>query len=228
MRRVIDVSRVPIEKRDDPRIDAEEKELLALLQVFEFRMATLVHEAAHAHYFEAAGVRDLHFRGPLIEYDSAADTFHASFAAIETVFPGPLTPAELARISASGGVVKRLLTDCEARWGDRGGDEDDFVDFVHKARLRFQFSAEEIDAAWKSASYDVARDLRSPAFRRQLWDRAREYDQHLLQMITPVNKRASKLCILTNMLASITVPVRRLHDDETETAALHQRNDKGH
>jgi hypothetical protein len=82
----------------------------------------------------------------------------------------------MARCYAAGGVVKRSLID-----GADAADEQDKEVFATEM-AKYGVTPEMTAEHWERAQRDVERDLRSPAFRRQLWERARELERQLLEM----------------------------------------------
>ncbi len=81
----------------------------------------------------------------------------------------------MARWYVAGGVAKRLLTNDY----DPAEDSQDFEVFCAEFHRLSGGSKEQCLEHWKQAQIDVEKDLRSPTFRRQLWQRAHQYQRML-------------------------------------------------
>jgi hypothetical protein len=179
----LDKSQLPADKLDDPRLAEWEEALLKSLQHVSYRQGVCVHEAGHALYMERAGACRVTLHAAVALYDPQNDEFEFGAAGVRGNF-GQQVQIDIlimARWYAAGGVAKRLLIGGDD-WGEAGGDQADFRVFSGVATDLGQ-SADQISELWEQAKRDVETDLRSPAFRRQLWDRAREIEQQLLEMI---------------------------------------------
>ena len=62
------------------------------------------------------------------------------------------------------------------------GDGQDF-EVLSREFVGLGGDPDEIAEYWEQAKRDVGKDLRSPAFKRQVWDRAREFKRQLEAMI---------------------------------------------
>jgi hypothetical protein len=146
-----------------------------------WRLCFSLHEAAHILYGRRAGAIDVKYHGPG-EYPDKPDGF---FCAVELVFPAAIAAKMLsiARWHSAGSVVKRVLAP------DYWVDDEDATDYEMFVR---NFAAGSTDPAtgappdpaliskcWKEAQQDVERDLRNPAFRRELWALAREVEKNI-------------------------------------------------
>lgn len=176
----LDKSRIPPELVDDPRLQRLEEQILELMQDPTYRSSVCLHEAAHATYYERAGARRVIYHGPVAFYDVASDTFDLGNAAIEPDFGEAGQSTDLltmCRCLVAGKVATDALTAREDEDGD-GRDREEF------ARLCAQhcpnMAPKEISEFWEYAKNEVMKDLRSPAFRRGLWERAREFEEWLL------------------------------------------------
>jgi hypothetical protein len=123
----------------------------------------------------------LNYHGPLAFYRAESDTFDIGSAGIEGVFGDDGTDVDLlamARWYVAGGVATRSLTG----WNDEDGDGQDFEVFVRECfRLIPEITREGISTHWEQAKKDLERDLRRPEFRRELWRKAREFEDWLLR-----------------------------------------------
>jgi hypothetical protein len=177
----LDKSRISVDKLEDPRLKADEKLVLELMQSPSHRLLACLHEATHGYYLERAGAKRLIYHGPTASYDAESDTFDIGKAAIQPDFGGQPVKVEIetmARWLVAGGVAVNLLTG----WDDEGGDGQDFEWFVRKCLTGSpEMKQEVISAFWEQAKKEVAKDLRSPALRRELWRRARVFEEFLLR-----------------------------------------------
>lgn len=175
----LDKSRIPLEKLDDPRLKEKEDEVLQAMQDYTYRLHTCLHEAAHGLYLERAGAKNLIYHGPVAFYDAEIDTFDIGTAGIEGNFGEHGVNCDslaMARWYVAGGAVTRKLTG----WLDDEGDGRDFETFVREClSLIPEITTEAISALWEQARKDIEQDLRSPAFRRELWQRARDFEEWL-------------------------------------------------
>ncbi len=173
---VLDKSRIPDNRLEDPRLIAEGKNCCEALQDPRYRLQVCVHEAAHGIYLRRAGATELIYHGPVAYYDAAIDEFDIGSAGILGKFPAEgvnMSAPELARWLAAGGVAKCLLTDASD-----GGDGRDFEEFT---RMCEGYGDQAIQLEWEAAKKDIEKDLRSPAFRREVWKLAREFEKWLLE-----------------------------------------------
>jgi hypothetical protein len=175
----LDKSRIPCEKLNDPRLKKIEEDVLQAMQVSTYRRHSCLHEAAHGVYLVRAGAKRLIYHGPVAIYDAESDTFDIGDAGIQGDFGEHgvnCDPLKMARWYVAGGVATRILT----AWSDEEGDGRDFEEFVRQCPLLIQeISREGISELWEQAKKDVERDLRSPAFRQELWRRARDFEAWL-------------------------------------------------
>lgn len=142
------------------------------------RLSVALHEAGHVVYALRASATDMKYHGPT-EHPDFPGTYGMA-GVIIPVFPtGDGAIVELiamARWYCAGGVVKSVLS--PHLWTD---DEDftDHVIYVQEAAKFESVTVEGIHGVWKRAQQDVERDLRSPAFRKQLWELAREVEKKI-------------------------------------------------
>jgi hypothetical protein len=172
----LDKSRVPPDKREDRRLSDLEVAFLSLMEDASLRLRVCLHEAAHAIYAERCGAVRVAFFPPLAVYDANTDSFSIASAAVQPNFGSGVTidSLRMARWYVAGSVAERTLT----AGATLRGNEQDFEVFSAQAR-KLGMSAREIREHWKQATRDVKRDLRSPAFRNELWRRAHDFMRQL-------------------------------------------------
>jgi hypothetical protein len=189
----IDKSKIPANKLDDLHLAEMEAALLKRLQKVTFRRGVCLHEAAHAIYMKRAGAFRVSLRHPVVLYDPQNEEFEFGAAEVRAYFGEgvPMNILAMARWYAAGGVAWRLLIAGD-KWGEEGGDQSDFRVFSTHA-LKCGLSSVQISKRWEQAKRDVERDLRNPAFRRQLWARARKFEQRLLELVPEANTANSKV-----------------------------------
>lgn len=179
-----DKSRIPPDKLDDPRLIEWERASRAAHEDKNYRMVTCVHEAGHAVYMEKAGARVV-FHGPVAFYDSENDTFDIGTAAVAADGGSGLSldALAMARWYVAGRIAQKALfgKDLVERRGLDESDAHDFKVFCGEWK-RFGFPHDQMMPHWEQAKVEVEKDLRSPALRRQIWERAREFEQQLLDL----------------------------------------------
>ena len=178
----LDKSEIPPEKRNDPRLAEWEEAVSKGIQNTSYRVGVCLHEAAHAIYLERCGACCVTLHVAVALYDAQSDRYEASVAAVRPSFGKERALVdldELARAYAAGGVAKRLLI-ADDTWMEEGGDQTDFRIFAAEAS-KSGLPVEEISRRWEQAKRDVEKDLRSPALRLQIWDRAREFEKQILR-----------------------------------------------
>jgi hypothetical protein len=177
----LDKSRILFEKLDDLRLKENEDEVLKAMQDPTYRLHVCLHEAAHGVYMQRAGAKRLNFHGPVAFYRAESDTFDIGSAGMTPDFGDAGTKIDslaMARWYVAGGVATRSLTG----WNDEDGDGQDLEVFVRECfRLIPEITREDISTLWKQAKKDVERDLRRPKFRRELWQKAREFEDWLVR-----------------------------------------------
>jgi hypothetical protein len=178
MKFVVDKSRIPPDKQKDVRLVKAEQDLLSAMGNEQHCLQVCVHEAAHAIYMERVGVVPV-LHGPVAFYDSTTDTFDLGEAAVHGNAGDGVNVESLAmaRWYVAGGVAVSVLIG-EGEDPIEPGDEQDFGVFTAEL-VKAGASPEQIASHWEQAKRDVKNDLRSPAFRRQIWDRARDLKQQL-------------------------------------------------
>lgn len=198
----LDKSRIPESKQNDPRLLEAEADVAERLQDEHFRLRVCLREAAHAIYAERAGAICVLLYGPQI-YDSA----DIKWAGIQAYFIGRIQANSMARWYAAGGVAQRVLTGAI----DRPSNGQDFQAFSGEFKHLFPVSGTdapirhrragrdvekdaEIRELWEHARRDVEKDLRDPAFRMELWDRAREFDAAFREIILCEHGRSKRFC----------------------------------
>lgn len=174
---MIDTSRIPQDKLTDPRFLQLHTNMMNALSNPLYINAFCVHEAAHIIYFRRMGATEFTLNGPRIEYDQAMDEFDGYMADVKVeslnMEPSDVEVINLvrqaARGHAAGGIVARAMTNVSD-----GGDEEDrrrFISLCEAARIS---EPAERQAIWLQAGEDVRQDLRSPAFKSEIWAKAKE------------------------------------------------------
>jgi len=185
----IDTSQVPQDKLTDARFLSLHAEIQGALNHLGYVNAFCIHEAGHMIYFSKAGFAEFDFHGPRIVYDSERDDFDGYPAAIQ---PKPYNIdfsnmdiqkwlSTVAQAHAAGGVFARKLANARD-----GGDEEDRQHFDNMCGVvQRQIPNIEIDreASWRGAQDAVLKDLRSPAFRTEAWNKARKIKERLFGVL---------------------------------------------
>lgn len=186
----IDESLIPPDKLADPRLAWWKEAVEPALKDKTNRAGVCLHEAAHAVYLERAGAKAI-FHPPTVLYDPRNDTFGMAAAGVHGEFGtgAKVDSLVMARYFVAGGVAKRVLTKLTEDSFDDGGDEQDLIDWTETGE-ELGMSSEVILAHWEEAKRDVEKDLRSPAFRRQLWKRAWAFEGQLLDGAMPTTNAA--------------------------------------
>jgi hypothetical protein len=173
---ILDKSRVPVEKRDDPRLLEIEKAHDLAMQDPAFRLHVCLHEIGHAVYMERLGAKKLTFHPALVWYHAETDTFDVGNMAVQGNFGEEGITADLlaiARWYVAGGVVQHALAVSPLNIDSDGQDFETFTAFSQKLGA----TPEDIQEHWDKATEDVLRDLRSPVFRTELWSRAKALEK---------------------------------------------------
>jgi hypothetical protein len=177
----IDALQVPREKLTDPRFLQLQSHLEAALRNQGWVTAFCAHEVAHIVYLTRAGMKDFTFIGATILYDAARDDFDGFPASVK---PGGFNNDVLAQINveqwilavamghAAGGVAARKLTTAPDS-GDQG-DYQNFCTLCDVLCARHPDLTIDRPGLWKLAQGAVEKELRSPTFRKEIWDKAHE------------------------------------------------------
>ena len=176
-----DRSNIPADKLDDPRLAASEEGCRIQMRDSGSMMRTCVHEAAHAIYMERGGA--VHIRVHIFTsyYDPKVDDFLVAPMGVAADFGTEnrqLSGAEIARWHVAGGVASRVLIGQDV---NEGGDQKDIEDFSAWA-LPHKWTSQMILGCLEQAKRYVKKDLRRPAFRKQVWDRANEFRKQFLDL----------------------------------------------
>jgi hypothetical protein len=146
----------------------------------ELRLTISLHEAGHITYAQQAGAIAVNYHGPK-EYPGKPGVTGA--AGVVAVFPDTGVNVDLiaiARWHCAGSVVKHVLA---PNFWVNSEDAIDYDVFVEWSRSVFagiaSLTDEQLQQLWKDAQQDVEHDLRSPAFRSELWSRAREIERKI-------------------------------------------------
>src|SRR5258708_2062596 len=111
----IDISKVPIEKRNDPKFLELSRQMRDALENPRWKAAFCIHEAGHKIYLSRFGITQFIFIGLYILYDTARDDFYGYPVAVKAE-PVPLTAegfnierwlVSVAQAKAAGGVFAR-------------------------------------------------------------------------------------------------------------------------
>jgi hypothetical protein len=173
---ILDKSRVPVEKRNDPRLLEFEKALDLAMQDPAFRLHICLHEIGHAVYLERLGAEMVVCYPAIAFYNAETDAFDVGNLAVQANFgekEKTFDSRAMARWYVAGGLVQHKLAVSPYNIGSDGQDFEVFTSQMEK----FGGTPEIIREYWEEAKKDVLRDLRSPAFRRELWRRARELEK---------------------------------------------------
>lgn len=183
----IDISSVPVDKRQRPDFVNLYSQIQAAINNPNWVTAFCVREAGYKIYISRFGVTGFQFLGPRITYDPQQDTFDGFPAAVTTTTPPkPLTAggfnfdqwlASIAQTKAAGAIFARVLTSAPDR-GDEN-DKEQFLDAcisLHTAMPNLYFDEE---AVWQEAQEAITKELRSPDFRRECWDEANKIRQEI-------------------------------------------------
>jgi hypothetical protein len=185
----IDTSQVPPEKLDHSDFLKLHAQIAQALANQKWRFAFSVHETGHLIYLTRAGFKDFLYLGPRIVYDAEKDEFNGFPAAVQPQFGKIDAPdfeldkwiLDVANGYAAAGVFAHELTAAP----DVGDEQDRqnfeaFCDLVlqHATQHATNLSIDRI-ATWKQAEDAVRKDLRSPAFRKEVWQKAAEVRERL-------------------------------------------------
>jgi hypothetical protein len=118
------------------------------------------------------------YRPATANYDAEKDKLDIGSMAAQGHFAEAktVTPREMARWYAAGGALQQALVVSTMPVLLEDSDGQDFEDFVLRMG-GYGLTLEDIRKLWEEAKEDVLRDLRNPAFRRDLWRRARELEK---------------------------------------------------
>jgi hypothetical protein len=139
----------------------------------QYRLSIALHEAAHVLYGLRAGFAGATYHGP---HESPGQP--GVFGQAGVALNAPLTKINLraaARWLCAGSVVKHALL---PRYWDEEVVLSDYEMYVGYAAAAGA-TQEQTSELWEIAKQDVERDLRSPAFRRELWARARDVESKI-------------------------------------------------
>lgn len=183
----IDTSQVPVEKVDRPDFKSLRAKIERAVGDQKWLQAFSIHETGHWIYFQRAGLKDFLYNGPRIVHDPVKDEFVAYPAALQPL-TAKLDPEgfgsqrmffNLAKAHAAGGIFSRELAGAPDH-----GDTDDRKRFDAICDVILQkvpAASLDRDAVWTRAQEYVKRDLRSPAFRQEAWEKAAELRQKIFK-----------------------------------------------
>jgi hypothetical protein len=160
----IDVSKVPLDKREDPRFVAIFNRLRDLISNDDSLEEICIHEGAHLFYFTQSGLAEFGIEGPFISYDAQNDTFDFSGATARAVKWGePFASADafyritrMAVISVAGEIATLAILNRGA--GTNVGDHERF-------KALYETMCETI---WTKAQEAVRTDLQNPAIQSKI------------------------------------------------------------
>ena len=213
----IDVSQVPFEKLTDPDFLRCRSQMEAVLKSDQWVTGFSAHEAGHLIYFRRAGWKDFDYRGPTILFDSARCEFKAIVAAVRPA--GTMNEAadkvitleqfimSMAKGHAAGGVVIRSLTSLPDAGDD--GDYEDFSNWCTAICAQHPHLPIDRKRFWEDAQKAVAKDLRKPPARKEIWDVAKEIRPILFGQPTPMTTPIKKILIDVSQ-----VPLLKQEDPE--------------
>jgi hypothetical protein len=177
----IDVSDVPAEIRDGPEFIREYEAHFEKFNSSRFdkkeRAIICLHEATHVVYCRELGFEPK-FYGPAIWYDEILVKFRRVDACVEglpyeiKMKAEPLLVAK--QFMGPYYVEPKLIVSSRTEnqiWHDAFGDLCNYCDW--KARRR---KLGEVKLSFDAIRDSVYRDLRSPRFRKKLWDTAKEFE----------------------------------------------------
>jgi hypothetical protein len=173
----IDVSKVPLDKREDPRFVAIFNRLRDLISNDDSLEEICTHEGAHLYYFTQSGLTEFRIEGPFISYDAQNDTFDFSAATTRAVKWGEAFTnsdpyyriTRMAVISVAGEIATLAILNRGA--GTNAGDRERFKAFCE--------SMGEI--IWTAAQDAVRKDLKNPAIQSAIRLVAEEVKRLLLE-----------------------------------------------
>jgi hypothetical protein len=156
------------EQKATEKFKSAYREMLAVLTAPGFIPVLCAHEAAHAIYFTAAGMKQFEPRPTRIYFDPTINDSAGDLAAIQLLDYPTWTPGKFdewlfntARGHAAGGVVARKLMP-----SSDGGDKDDKKRFKDLCDGFNKDPKVKIDweRYWKAAQDAIAQDLDNPEF----------------------------------------------------------------
>ncbi|MGB9010627.1 MAG: hypothetical protein WCC18_18595 [Candidatus Acidiferrales bacterium] len=176
----IDISEVPQSKRNDPDFINLHAQIGQVLRMPKWLHAFSIHETGHWIYLQRVGVTNFRFNGPTIIYDPNTNQFVGYPASVQPLI-GSVNPDnfdfakwifDVMKGFAAGGVFSRELTAAP----DSGDEEDrqNFEAILNSICDKVPGIALDRDALWKDAQDAVKQELRSPAFRKEAWEKAAE------------------------------------------------------
>jgi hypothetical protein len=177
----IDISKVPADKQTRPDFLSLKSQMEQVLAQPAWIKAFCIHEAGHIIYLTQLGVTQYAYLGPSIEYDKQRDAFDGIMASIQPQSRPSLGNIDLAKFfataakaHAAGGTFAKKLTGVPDQ-GDQQ-DRENLNGICDSLEQKYSITLDR-DSSWKQAQEDVLKDLRSPKFRAEAWDKAREIEK---------------------------------------------------
>jgi hypothetical protein len=183
----INKSTVPRKHRKDPRILGLEADLRDQFCDAQHRREVCIHEAAHEIYMRRAGFGVIR-KGPSIQWCPESRRVFTSGACVQIQITRETRKADgrletVAKFMAAGGVAASSLCSKVGNFGD----EEDFLRFVQFCAN--EFSKKEIQLIWNQAKKLVRQDLRNMAFRKEVLEVARDFENEVFGEIPADNKK---------------------------------------
>jgi hypothetical protein len=173
----IDVSNVPLDKREDPRYVAIFNRLQNELSDERSFEEICTHEGAHLYYFVQGGLSEFKINGPFISYHAQNDTFDFNGANVQEAKWGePFTSLDpsgrmqrMAIIGVAGEIATLALLNRGA--GTNIGDHQAFKKYCEQMCELF----------WSAAQEHVRKDLQNPDIQSAIRLLAEEVKRQLLE-----------------------------------------------
>jgi hypothetical protein len=177
----IDTSKVPLEFRNDPGCQVAAAQSSAWFNSPDFdakeRAVLFLHEGCHLVYSRSIGF-DPQLSGPGVRYDPDTETFSVVDSSLEGLsyeIKMNADPIQVAKVYIGPvHVEEKLLNHRSQReiWADSVRDIETFNKwFSERSQLKG-----DLHLTSEAIRDSIYRDCRSPAFRRKLWDAAREFE----------------------------------------------------
>lgn len=183
---MIDIAiNVPDEMLDHPELQRQVLQLSSRFNSDEFdrkqRTLTCLHEGTHIHYSRLLGFEPKLY-GPSVRYEPETKTFRMLEGAVEglpediQMHGDPLMVAKSMR--APRWVEEQLFGDDSFKV-DEYRHLGDLMNYNRWSTRRYFLMRNFDPKVLLKVRQSVLKDLRSPAFRRKLWDAAREYEMRV-------------------------------------------------
>jgi hypothetical protein len=181
----INTTHVPMELRDHADYEriSKDHEHWFNSPKFDIKQLTIIclHEATHLVYDRELGFEPKLY-GPSVDYDSDAETFRRLDSAVQGLpyeIKMNADPLLVAKHYLGPAYVEEKLLNHRTReeiWEDAGGDLKNYNNWFAQ---RYQLKGDVHPLSSVDLRDAVYKDCRSPAFRRELWDVAREFERRV-------------------------------------------------